>query len=129
MIENPQPAWLPFLLLALPGIAFSACSLNAAIFPGGSRPLCTIPAIGIVLALLPTHILASLTGSLSIGLGVAWTVIAMAGYAWIVSRPHPVLSLFSNEHPGLSRRLAIAALAQSEGYVGQAVRKRAGIPH
>ena len=111
MIDNPQPAWLPFLLLALPGIAFAACSLNAAIFPARGRPLCTIPAICVVLALLPTHILASLTGSLSVGLGVAWTVIALPGYAWIVSRPHTVRSLFSNEHPGLSRRLAIAALA------------------
>jgi hypothetical protein len=111
MIENPQPAWLPLLLLALPGIAFAACSLNAAIFPVRDRPLCTIPAIGMVLALLPTHILASVTGSLSIGLAVAWTVIGLAGYAWIGSRPHAVHSLFSSEHPGLSHRLIIAALA------------------
>ena len=111
MIENPQPAWLPFLLLALPGIAFAACSLNAAIFPVRGRPLCTIPAIGMVLALLPTHILALVTGSLSIALAVAWTVIALAGYAWILSRPRTVDSLFSGEYPGLLRRLAIAALA------------------
>ena len=111
MIENPQPAWLPLLLLALPGIAFAACSLNAAIFPIQGRPLCTIPAIGMVLALLPTHILASVTGSLSIGLAVAWTVIALAGYAWIVSRPLAVHARFSSEYQGLSRRLAIAALA------------------
>jgi hypothetical protein len=111
MIENPQPAWLPLLLLALPGTAFAACSLNAAIFPVRSRPLCTIPAIGMVLALLPTHILASATGSLSIGLAVSWTVIALAGYAWIVSRPRTVHAPFSSEYPGLSRRLAIAGLA------------------
>ena len=111
MIENPQPAWLPFLLLALPGIAFAACSLNAAIFPVRGRPLCTIPAIGMVLALLPTHILALVTGSLSIALAVAWTVIALAGYAWILSRPRTVDSLFSGEYPGLLLRLAIAALA------------------
>ena len=111
MIENPQPAWLPLLLLAVPGIAFAACSLNAAIFPVGSRPLCTIPAIGMVLALLPTHILASATGSLSIGLAVTWTVIALTGYTWIVSRPRTVLALFSGEYPVLSRRLAIAGLA------------------
>jgi len=111
MIENPQPAWLPLLLLALPGIAFAACSLNAAIFPVRGRPLCTIPVIGMVLALLPTHILASVTGSLSIGLAVAWTMIALTGYAWIVSRPRTVRALFFREYPGLSRRLAIAGLA------------------
>jgi hypothetical protein len=58
-----------------------------------------------VLALLPTHILASVTGSLSIGLAVAWTVIALAGYAWIVSQPLTVHSLFSSERPWLSLRL------------------------
>jgi hypothetical protein len=111
MIENPQPAWLPLLLLTLPGIAFAACSLNAAIFPVSGRPVCTIPVIGMVLALLPTHILASATGSLSIGLAVAWTVIALTGYAWIVSRPRAVYALFFHEYSGLSRRLAIAGLA------------------
>ena len=111
MIKNPQPDWLPLLLLALPGIAFAACSLNAAIFPVRGRPLCTIPVIGMVLALLPTHILASATGSLSIGLAVAWTMIALTGYAWIASRPRTVHALFFHEYPGLSRRLAIAGLA------------------
>jgi hypothetical protein len=99
------------LLFALPGIVFAACSLNAAIFPIHGWPLCTIPAIGTVLALLPTHILASVTGSLGIGLSVAWTVIALAGYAWIVSWPRTVHAHFLSEYPGLSRRLAIAALA------------------
>jgi hypothetical protein len=111
MIDNPQPAWLPLLLLALPGIVLAAGFLNAAIFPTPGRPLCTIPAIGIVLALLPTHILAVLTGSLSIGLAVAWAMIALSGYAGILSRPSTVHSLFTSEHPGRARRLAIAALA------------------
>jgi hypothetical protein len=100
MIENPQPAWLPLLLLALPGIGFATCFLNAAIFPVRGRPLCTIPVMGMVLGLLPIHILASATGSLSIGLAVAWTVIALTGYAWIVSWPRTVHAHFFSRIPG-----------------------------
>ena len=84
MIENPQPAWLPVLLLALPGIAFAAYALNEAIFSRDDRSLCTIPAITIVLALLPTHIVALAFGSLTIGLAVAWCTVGVAGYGWIV---------------------------------------------
>lgn len=84
MIDNPQPTWLPFLVLALPGIAFAAYAVNNAIFPVDNRPLCTIPAIGIVLALLPAHIIALTVGSLTIGHSIAWTIVGAVGYRWIV---------------------------------------------
>jgi hypothetical protein len=86
MIENPQPAWLPLLLLALPGIVFAACALNETVFPREDRPLCTIPAIGMVLALLPTHVLALALGSLSMGLTLAWSMVGVVGYAWVARR-------------------------------------------
>jgi hypothetical protein len=111
MIENPQPAWLPFLLLALPGIGLAAFALNQAMFPHDGRPLCTIPAIGIVLALLPTHGLALAFGSLTIGLTVAWSVVGAAGYAWIVSHWREFRTAISAEHAGCARRLGLAALA------------------
>src|SRR5215471_2566145 len=82
MIENPQPAWLPVLLLALPGIVFTAFALNQTIFPRDDRPLCTVPALAIVLALLPTHIAALAFGGLSTGLAIAWGIIGASGYAW-----------------------------------------------
>jgi hypothetical protein len=111
MIENPQPAWLPLFLLVLPGIAFSAFAINQAIFPHGERPLCTVPAIGIVLALLPTHALALAFGSLTLGLAAAWTVIGVAGYVWIYQHWREFRFTLAIEHPGWARRLGIAALA------------------
>src|SRR6267154_2452631 len=83
MIENPQPSWLPFLLLALPGIGFAAYAVNKFLFPNDDRPLCTVGAIGLVLALLPTHLLALATGSLNLGLAGAWIGIGAGGYAWL----------------------------------------------
>jgi hypothetical protein len=83
MIENPQPTWLPLLLLAFPGIVFAAYAVNETVFPRDDRSICTIPAIGIVLAVLPTHIVALALGSLSIGLTISWSVVGVAGYAWI----------------------------------------------
>src|SRR5205823_14188961 len=83
MIENPQPGWLPFLLLALPGIGFAAYAVNKFLFPNDDRPLCTVGAIGLVLALLPTHLLALATGSLNLGLAGAWIGIGAGGYAWL----------------------------------------------
>ena len=111
MIENPQPAWLPLLLLALPGIGFAAYALNDALFLRETRPLCTIPAIGIVLALLPTHLLALAFASLSAGLAVAWSVIGIAGYAWITRHRREFRSAVSHSHAGLQRKLWITALA------------------
>jgi hypothetical protein len=83
MIENPQPLWLPLLLLSVPGILLAASALNQLIFPPDYRPLCTIPAIALVLALLPTHVLALAFGSLDIGLAITWSVVGVAGYTWI----------------------------------------------
>jgi hypothetical protein len=111
MIENPQPLWLPLLLFAVPGIGFLACALNRALFPPEDRLLCTIPAIGIVLALLPTHILALASGSLSFGLAAAWSVLGAAGYVWIARHRRDFLACVSDGHPALMRRLGIAALA------------------
>src|SRR6266576_1009915 len=103
MIENPQPSWLPFLLLALPGIGFAAYAVNKFLFPNDDRPLCTVGAIGLVLALLPTHLLALATGSLNLGLAGAWIGIGAGGYAWLghhwqkfsrickTARIHPVI--------------------------------------
>jgi len=101
MIENPQPVWLPLLLLAMPGIGFAACALNDALFPRENRPLCTIPAIGIVLALLPTHLLAMAFASLSTGLAVAWSIIGIVGYAWIIRHWREFRSAFSHSQAGL----------------------------
>jgi hypothetical protein len=111
VIENPQPAWLPLLLLALPGIGFAAHAVNQIIFPRDDRPLCTIPAIGLVLALLPTHVLALTFGSLTIGLTVAWSVVGVLGYAWLARHWREVRSAVSLEQAGWARRLGIAALA------------------
>jgi hypothetical protein len=111
MIENPQPAWLSFLLLALPGIAFAAFALNQALFPRGDRPLCTIPAIGLVLALLPAHVLALAAGSLSIGLAAAWTLIGAAGYAWILRHWREVRFDLSIKRVGWAHKLGITGLA------------------
>jgi len=83
MIENPQPLWLPLLLLSVPGILLAASALNQLVFPPDDRPRCTIPAIALVLALLPSHVLALAVGSLAFGLATAWGVIGAAGYAWI----------------------------------------------
>jgi hypothetical protein len=111
MIENPQPSWMPALLLALPGIGFAAYAVNQIIFPNDARPFCTIPAIGLVLALLPTHVLALVLGSLSIGLAVAWTVVGVAGYGWVANHWREFRSALSTEEVDGVRRLAIAGLA------------------
>src|SRR5690348_11494948 len=111
MIENPQPAWLPLLLLVLPGIAFAAFALNQAIFPRGERPLSTIPAIGIVLALLPTHVLALACGSLSIGLALAWSAVGIPGYAWVIRHWREFHSAIAVNRARRMRKLMITALA------------------
>ncbi len=111
MIENPQPAWLPLLLLALPGLLFAAYAVNEAVLPGDDRPRCTIPAIAMLLALLPTHVLALAFGSLSIGLTVAWSVVGAAGYVWIARHWHQFRSALLGAHAGWGRRLGIASLA------------------
>jgi hypothetical protein len=110
MIENPQPAWLPLLLLALPGMLFAAYAINEHVFPRGDRPLSTIPAIGLVLALLPTHILALASGSLSFGLAAAWSVLGAAGYVWIAGHWRDFRASLAGDHVGLGRRVGIAAL-------------------
>ena len=111
MIENPQPAWLPLLLLALPGILFAAYAVNEYIFPRDDRPICTIPAVALVLALLPTHILSSALGSLSIGLAIAWSVVGLAGYAWISKHWRDFCLAISLKRPNRRRKLGVAALA------------------
>src|SRR5438552_3813880 len=111
MIENPQPVWLPLNLLALPGIGFVAYALNVALFPRENRPLCTIPAIGIVIALLPTHLLALAFASLSAGLAAAWTVVGIAGYVWITCHWPEFRSAFLHTPTGLKRKLWISGLA------------------
>jgi hypothetical protein len=111
MIENPQPLWLPILLFALPGIGILAYALNRALFPPDERPLCTIPAVAIVLGLLPTHVLALASGSLSFGLAAAWSMLGAGGYLWIARRWRGFGAFLSVAHAGLARRLGIAALA------------------
>jgi hypothetical protein len=108
MIDNPQPVWLIFLLLAFPGVVLSACAVNSTIFPPEDRPLSTIPAVVLVLALLPTHFLALIFGSLSVGVAVVWTVIGLAGYAWGTRHWQNFCVALGNEH---IRKLAIATLA------------------
>jgi hypothetical protein len=111
MIDNPQPAWLPVLLLALPGIAFAALALNQAIFLRDERPLCTIPAVSMVLALLPTHVLALVFGSLSIGLAGAWSVVGLAGYVWVAQHWREARIALSQGRAGRAGRLGVAVLA------------------
>jgi hypothetical protein len=101
---------LPLLLLALPGITVAAYAINQIVFPRSDRPLCTVPAIGIVLALLPAHLLALSFGSLTIGLAVAWGVIGAAGFALTIQRRREFRGACSIELPGAARRLGIAAL-------------------
>jgi hypothetical protein len=111
VIENPQPDWLPLLLLAVPGIGFAAYALNKNLFPDHDRPLCTIPAIGIVLALLPTHAISLKLGSLSIGLTLAWSVIGIAGYAWIATHWREFRFDHLKMYPTSTCRVGIAVLA------------------
>ena len=110
MIDNPQPAWLPLLLFAVPGLLYVAAALNRAIFPSDDPPLCTIPAVALVLALLPTHVLALAFGSLSIGLSIAWSLIGTAGYALIL-RGRWNIRLDSPLERSWTKRLGIAALS------------------
>jgi hypothetical protein len=65
----------------------------------------------LVLALLPTHLLALAFGSLAAGLTVAWVIIAASGYAWFARHWRNFLSALWNEHAGWAGRLGIAALA------------------
>jgi hypothetical protein len=111
MIENPQPTWLPLLLLALPGILFASCALNETVFPRENRPLCTIPAIGMVLALLPTHVLALALGSLSVGLTLAWSMVGVVGYAWIIRHWPRIRFSVSIDGSDTARKLGIGALS------------------
>jgi hypothetical protein len=113
MIENPQPAWLPLLLFALPGLAFAAYAVNEAVFGRSNRPLCTVPAIGILLALLPTHILALACGSLTTGITVAWIVVGAAGYAWIFWHWREFWGRKSPATTEIAQRLGIAALSSA----------------
>ncbi len=110
MIENPQPAWLPLLLFALPGITFAAFAINEAVFSQTNRPLCTVPAIGIVLALMPTHLLALAFGSLTVGLSGAWVAVAVAGYLWAAWRGRRFRGAIAVDGAGRTR-LGIAFLA------------------
>jgi hypothetical protein len=111
LIENPQPAWLSLLLLALPGLGFAAYALNDALFPRHTRPLCTIPAIGIVLALLPTHLLALAFASLGVGLATAWTIIGIIGYVWISRHWRRFHFSSSQSRSELRRKLWVTGLA------------------
>jgi hypothetical protein len=110
MIDNPQPAWLPLLLFAIPGLLYVAAALNRAIFPNDDRPLCTIPAVALVLALLPTHILALAFGSLSTGLSIAWSSIGAAGYVLILRARRRIRPALLIERSAWTR-LGIAALS------------------
>ena len=110
MIENPQPAWLSLLLFALPGITFAAFAINEAVFSQTNRPLCTVPAIGIVLALMPTHLLALAFGSLTVGLSGAWVAVAVAGYLWAAWRGRRFRGAIAVDGAGRTR-LGIAFLA------------------
>jgi hypothetical protein len=111
VIDNPQPAWLPLLLLCLPGIAFAAYAVNKTVFPPGDRPLCTIPAIGIVMTLLPTHLLALSLGSLTTGLATAWSLTGFAGYVWGF-RHWEEFSANASINPAVAaQRIAIAAIS------------------
>jgi hypothetical protein len=109
VIDNPQPIWLPLLLFALPGIAAAAYAINETIFPRGDRSLCTIPAIGIVVSLLPTHVLALSFGSLTIGLATAWSVAGFAGYVWVARHWRELRSTLSIGAAGAAQRLRVAA--------------------
>jgi hypothetical protein len=111
MIDNPQPGWLPLLLFAIPGLLYAAAALNSAIFPSNDRPLCTIPAVALVLALLPTHILALAFGSLSIGLSIAWGLIGTAGYVLMFWGQRGNGRAFQIERSAWTKRLGIAALS------------------
>jgi hypothetical protein len=82
LITNPQPAWLPILLLALPGIILAACAANRAIFGIAKQPRSTIPVISLMISLVPAHLAALAFGSLSYGLLFAWTPLSLAGMAW-----------------------------------------------
>src|SRR5438270_10357705 len=111
MIENPQPVWLPLFILALPGIAFAAFAVNNAIFPRDNRPFCTVPAIGLVLALLPTHVLALASGSLTAGLAAAWSITGVAGYAWIARSWRECRLALWTDRAGWAYKLSITTLA------------------
>jgi hypothetical protein len=111
MIDNPQPAWLPLLLLAVPGLLHAAAALNRAIFASDNQPLCTIPAVALVLALLPTHILALAFGSLSIGLSIAWSLIGAAGSVLMLRGRRNVWPTVLIERSGRTSRLGIAAIS------------------
>jgi hypothetical protein len=111
MIDNPQPTWLPLLLLFLPGLLFAACAINNYVFPRDARPSCTIAAVALVLALLPTHLISLALGSLTVGLASAWVIIGTTGYAWFVKhRQQFCLSAFFRQ-PTLYRKLTVAAFA------------------
>ena len=111
MIENPQPAWLPIILFTFPGLGFAAFALNQALFPREDRPLCTVPAIGIVLAILPTHVIALATGSLTIGVAVGWSLAGSAGYVWVVRHWREFSSGLSLQLAGARFKAGITAAA------------------
>jgi hypothetical protein len=110
LIINPQPGWLPLLLFAVPGIVFAACAVNVVIFGSLAQSRSTIPALCLVIALLPTHLLALLLGSLGDGLAVAWGVVSLIGAVWGI-RHRRELSDVIKLQPGDWRRLGCAGLA------------------
>jgi hypothetical protein len=66
----------------------------------------------LVLALLPTHVVALPTGSLSIGLTTAWAAVGGAGYVWAALHRGQLLHAFrSVGYPRSWRRFAVTALA------------------
>jgi hypothetical protein len=64
-----------------------------------------------VLALLPTHVFALASGSLSFALAATWSIIGAAGYAWIIRHWRAVRSVLLVEYPGVMRKLGITAFA------------------
>ena len=67
--------------------------------------------MALVLALLPTHILALAFGSLSIGLSSAWSLIGAAGYVLILRGERRIRPASQVERSACMKRLGIAALS------------------
>lgn len=111
MIGNPQPIWLSLLIIALPGMIAAAYAINKAIFSGADRSLSTMPAVGLVLALLPTHLLALASGSLSVGVAISWSAIGLAGYAWIAKNWASFQVAVQKWNSGRIRKFNIALIA------------------
>lgn len=107
MIENPQPAALIFLLMALPGIAAVALALARRVAPAKDLALVIAPGIAVTLALLPLHFVARWLGGLASGLVVSWVPLGALGYGLLLRRGLR-RSMRSILGPLRLRRLAIA---------------------